>query len=115
MRSKTWFDEELRILRFRCSECMVAWGSRPSDYQQEHGDGVFCGLQDEQECEICGRYPTGSCRLWIIRKVSGDSDDQIGTLICSEQGCSESPTSIKNKRKVHAKSFASLGKTRGSV
>ena len=115
MRSKTWFDEDLRVVRFRCSECMVAWGSRFGDYQQEDGDYIFCGLQDEQECEICGRNATGSCRLWAIRQVSGDSDGEVSLAVCGIEGIYQSRTPSKYKRKVYKKGVTSSRKTRGGV
>ncbi len=101
MRSKTWVDEELRVVRLRCSECMVAWGSGFGDYQQEDGDGALHRLQDEQECEICGREATRSCRLWVIRQVSGDQEGKIGSLICSQQGIREGYALFRNGREIH--------------
>ena len=86
MRSRAWFDEELRRVHVRCSECVVAWGGRPSDYQSEVGDVLFDRLQDQQECEICGRDATRSRRLWAIRKISGSEEDKVGAYVCSEQG-----------------------------
>jgi len=70
MRSKTWVDGNLRVLRFRCAKCVVAWGGGLSDYQQEDGDSLLGGLQDKQECEICGRKAIGPSSLWTICKVS---------------------------------------------
>ena len=101
MRSKTWVDEELRVVRIRCSKCMVAWGSGFSDYQQEDGDGTLHRLQDKQECEICGCEATGSCRLWIIRQVSGDQKGEISPLVCSQQGIREGYPPFGDDAKVH--------------
>ena len=103
MRSQTWVDEELRVVRIRCSACVVAWGSGFGDYQSDYENGTLHRLQDKQECEICGREATRSCRLWIIRQVSGNPEGEVGPLVCSEQGVRESYPPPRDDAKVHRK------------
>ena len=77
MRSETGTDQELGVLRIQCTECMVAWDSRLGSYQSEEGSSALSGLQDKQECEICGRKAIGFGGLWAFRQVSGDQEGEV--------------------------------------
>lgn len=77
MRSEIGTDEELRDLRIRCTECMVAWDSGLGGYQSGEEPRPFSRLQDEQECEICGRKAIGFGGLWAFREVQGDTEGEV--------------------------------------
>jgi len=101
MRSKTWVDEEFRVVRLRCSECVVAWGGGFGDYQSDYGNGTLHRLQDEQECEICGREATRSCRMWIICEISGDSEGEVSPVVRGKQRIREGYSSLGDDAKIH--------------
>jgi hypothetical protein len=48
-------------------------------YQSEEGSSALSGLQDKQECEICGRKAIGFGGLWAFRQVSGDQESEVRT------------------------------------
>ena len=77
MRSEVGLNEELGSLRFSRNECVVAWYSRFGSHQRGETVGALSGLQDEQECAVCGHQATRSCGGWPFCQVPKDQSSEI--------------------------------------
>ena len=77
MRGQVGLNEELGVMRFQRTECMVAWHSRFGSHQRGETVGALSGLQDQQECALCGRQATRSCGGWPFCQVSADQQGEV--------------------------------------
>ena len=69
--------EKFCAVKLGLTKNLKAWDSRLGSYQLEEGSSALSGLQDKQECEICGRKAIGFGGLWAFRQVSGDQTGEV--------------------------------------